>query len=132
MQEHAELAAPDGSREGRARGRRIAQLLSETFAGGDRDAWIEKLRRADVVCAPVQDYPALARDPQVAANELIVELEHPTAGLIKQVGVAVKLGRTPGAPRSTAPEHGQHTEEVLLASGYTWDDIHALREKGAI
>jgi CoA:oxalate CoA-transferase len=127
-----DLAAPDGSQEGRARGRRMVELLAETFASDARDAWLAKLRSADVVCAPVQDYPALEHDPQVEANELIVELEHPQVGPVRQVGIPVKLGRTPGAARSTAPEHGQHTEEVLLAAGYSWDDIGRLREQGVL
>ena len=132
LAEFADLAPPDGSEAGRARGRRIVELLSETFASDGRDVWLEKLRRADVVCAPLQDYPALVRDPQVLANELIVELEHPRVGPVRQVGLPVKLGRTPGGPRSTAPEHGQHTEEVLLAAGYSWDDIGRLREQGVV
>ncbi len=109
-----------------------ADLKTETFAGDERDAWLEKLRSADVVCAPVQDYPALEHDPQVEANELIIELEHPQVGPVRQVGIPVKLGRTPGAARSTAPEHGQHTEEVLIAAGYSWDDIGRLREQGVL
>ncbi len=132
LEEYANLLPPDGSEEGKARGRQMVELLTETFAGDERDAWLEKLRRADVVCAAVQDYPAVARDPQVEANELIVELEHPQFGSVRQVGLPVKLSRTPGAARSTAPEHGQHTEEVLLAAGYSWDDIGDLRKQGVI
>jgi formyl-CoA transferase len=84
------------------------------------------------VCAPVQHYPEVAEDPQVTANELILELDHPQFGRVRQVGIPVKLSRTPGAARGTAPEHGQHTEEVLLAAGYSWDEIGSLRSKGAI
>jgi crotonobetainyl-CoA:carnitine CoA-transferase CaiB-like acyl-CoA transferase len=110
----------------------LTRCLSEAFARRDRDTWLERLRAEDVICAPVQSYPELARDPQVAANELLVELEHPQAGRVRQVGVPIKLARTPGAARTTAPEHGQHTEEILLASGYGWDDLAALRAAGAI
>jgi crotonobetainyl-CoA:carnitine CoA-transferase CaiB-like acyl-CoA transferase len=115
-----------------ARARGLVQLLVDAFAADDRDSWLEKLRAEDIVCAPVQDYADVERDPQVLANDLIVELEHPQFGRFRQVGIPVKLSATPGAVTTTAPEHGQHTEEVLLASGYTWDDIRALRGKGAI
>jgi len=128
----ADLAAPDPSKEGIARGRELVQLLADTFAGADRDTWLTRLRSERIVCAPVQRYPEVALDPQVAANELITELEHPQFGRVRQVGTPVKLSRTPGAARSTAPEHGQHTEEVLLAAGYSWHEIAALRAKGAI
>ena len=43
----------------------------------------------------------------------------------------MNLSRTPGSVRQLAPELGQHTEEVLLEAGYSWDDISALREQGA-
>ena len=132
LDEHAHLAAPDGSEQGRARGSEMATLLRGAFATDDRDAWLAKLRGEEVVCAPVQSYPEVACDPQVEANELVVELEHPQVGTVRQVGVPVKLSRTPGAPRSTAPEHGQHTEEVLLAAGYSWDEITQLRARGAL
>jgi crotonobetainyl-CoA:carnitine CoA-transferase CaiB-like acyl-CoA transferase len=111
---------------------RVTRLLCETFATRERDAWLARLRAQDVICAPVQDYAELARDPQVLANELVVELEHPSAGPVRQVGVPIKLSRTPGSARVTAPEHGQHTEEILLASGYGWDEIAGLRAEKVI
>jgi crotonobetainyl-CoA:carnitine CoA-transferase CaiB-like acyl-CoA transferase len=123
-----ELGDPPGSDDPE----RMARLLAATFATRARDEWLERLRAEDVVCAPVQSYAELARDPQVAANDLVVELEHPHAGRIRQVGLPIKLGATPGAARSTAPEHGQHTEEVLLASGYGWDELASLRAEGVI
>ncbi len=128
----ADYAPPDASKDGVERGRELVQLLVDTFASGDRDAWLERLRSEGVVCAPVQGYPEVVEDPQVAANDLIIELDHPQFGRVRQVGIPVKLSRTPGAARSTAPEHGQHTEEVLRAAGYSWDEIGTLRAKGAI
>jgi crotonobetainyl-CoA:carnitine CoA-transferase CaiB-like acyl-CoA transferase len=44
----------------------------------------------------------------------------------------VRLSETPGSVRLPAPEHGQHTEEILLELGYDWDRIAALREAGVI
>ncbi len=128
----ADQTLPDESQQGAARGRELVQRLVDAFAGADRDTWLEKLRSEGIVCAPVQHYPEVVEDPQVAANELIVELDHPHFGRVRQVGIPVKLSKTPGAARSTAPEHGQHTEEVLLGAGYSWDEIASLRAKGAI
>ena len=48
------------------------------------------------------------------------------------VATPVRLSKTPVALRSAAPELGQHTEEVLLAAGYSWEEIEALRSEGAI
>jgi formyl-CoA transferase len=111
---------------------RVTRLLTDTFATRPRDVWLARLRAEDAICAPVQSYPELARDPQVVANELVVELEHPGAGPIRQVGLPIKLARTPGRVGATAPEHGQHTEEVLLASGCSWEELAELRAEKVI
>jgi formyl-CoA transferase len=48
------------------------------------------------------------------------------------VATPVQLSRTPARIRGLAPELGQHTEEVLIEAGYTWEEIDALRSEGAI
>ena len=59
-------------------------------------------------------------------------VEHPAAGELPIVGFPWKFSATPAEPGAAAPELGQHTEEILLDAGYSWDDIAALRESGAI
>lgn len=95
-------------------------------------AWITRLRAEDVPCAPVNDYFALAAEPQVAANGYLTTVDHPVQGPIRTVGVPIHLSGTPAAPVRPSPELGQHTEEVLLALGHTWEDIEALRTAGVI
>jgi crotonobetainyl-CoA:carnitine CoA-transferase CaiB-like acyl-CoA transferase len=63
---------------------------------------------------------------------MIVSFEHPGYGPLRMVNVAVNLHDTPGGIRRPAPEFGQHTEEVLLEYGYSWEEIEGLREAGAI
>jgi crotonobetainyl-CoA:carnitine CoA-transferase CaiB-like acyl-CoA transferase len=48
------------------------------------------------------------------------------------VASPVKFRETPASIKTSAPQLGQHTEEVLLGLGYTWDDITKLKEIGAI
>jgi crotonobetainyl-CoA:carnitine CoA-transferase CaiB-like acyl-CoA transferase len=85
-----------------------------------------------MICAPAQDYDALMEDPQALDNEYLVNVDHPIAGPMKVVGQPWRFSETPVAIAPAAPELGQHTEEVLLDLGYTWDDITALRDKKAI
>ena len=132
LDELAGEVEPGQSASGQKRGRELVALVQERFESAARDHWLPRLRDEDVVFSPVQGYPELQQDPQVAANDYIVELDHPQVGPLKQVGIAVKMSATPGAVRSTAPEYGQHTEEVLLAAGFTWDEIVALRDGGVI
>ena len=72
-------------------------------------------------------------DPQVVANDYVVEFEHPQFGPTKMMGLPVALSETPGRLRAPAPELGQHTEEILLdVLGYDWDRISALRDRQVI
>jgi crotonobetainyl-CoA:carnitine CoA-transferase CaiB-like acyl-CoA transferase len=68
----------------------------------------------------------------VEANDMIATMDHPAHGPLKIVAPPVSLGLTPGTIRTPAPEYGQHTEEVLLESGYTWEDISRLRDQRAV
>jgi formyl-CoA transferase/CoA:oxalate CoA-transferase len=63
---------------------------------------------------------------------MIVDLQHPTLGTVREVGIAIKLSETPGTIRSAAPSSGQHTDAVLKDLGYGSSDIDALRTKGVI
>ena len=79
----------------------------------------------------MNDYATLAEDPQVLANGYITEVDPGTGEPpLRMVGLPVIFGKTPGKIRSLAPEFGQHTEEVLLETGFGWDEIAALRECG--
>jgi crotonobetainyl-CoA:carnitine CoA-transferase CaiB-like acyl-CoA transferase len=87
----------------------------------------------DVICTPVQSINDLTNDPQVLANDYIVECHHDVLGPVKVVGLPIRLSETPGEINCTAPELGQHTEEILLdVGGYTWEEIARLREEEVI
>lgn len=94
--------------------------------------WCERLAAEGQRFAPVRDHAAVVADPQTAANDYIVDVEHPSWGPMKVLGCPVAMSRTPTRWGVEAPELGQHTEEVLLEVGYTWDDIDKLREDGAL
>jgi formyl-CoA transferase len=63
---------------------------------------------------------------------MLMTLEDPTHGELRFVAPPVNLSATPGRIRAPAPEFGQHTEEVLLEAGFSWEEIGALREAGVI
>jgi crotonobetainyl-CoA:carnitine CoA-transferase CaiB-like acyl-CoA transferase len=110
----------------------LIAIFDEAFATRSADEWVRALNERGVFCARVQDYEEIARDPQVLANGYIVDVPREDGPPVRMVSTPVQLSKTPARIRSMAPELGQHTEEVLLEAGYTWEEIDALRTAGAI
>ena len=110
----------------------LTPIMEETFRARGTSHWVEELERAGVPCGPIYDIEQVYADPQVRSRDMAVALEHPKAGAIRNIGVAVKLSDTPGAVRTPAPTLGQHTDEALGEFGYGGDEIAALRECGAV
>ncbi len=107
-------------------------LLDDKFLAKTTVEWIALLEQHDMICAPVFNYDEVIEDAQALANEYVQTVEHPTNGPTPIVGFPWRFSETPARAAPAAPELGQHTEEVLLSLGYTWDDIARLRNSGAI
>jgi len=110
----------------------LISILDRKFATWDRDDLGKRYDECGILWAPVQDLKEVVKDPQAIANGFVVEVDHPTHGPFMNVASPVQLSKTPASIRTTAPELGQHTEEVLLEMGYTWEDIAGFQEAGAI
>jgi crotonobetainyl-CoA:carnitine CoA-transferase CaiB-like acyl-CoA transferase len=93
--------------------------------------WITVLEAEGVPCGPINSIADMAADPQAAARDMVVELEHPTAGQTRALGLPIKLSATPGKVHRPAPLLGQHTREVLAQYGFEMQEIEALIENGA-
>jgi crotonobetainyl-CoA:carnitine CoA-transferase CaiB-like acyl-CoA transferase len=63
---------------------------------------------------------------------MLVEIDHPRAGKIKQIGLPLKFSATPGEVYNPAPEIGEHTEEILKKLGYPEEKVKELRKEGVI
>lgn len=111
----------------------LIKLLDEVFASKTYEEWDGILSSAgDFIYAPVQQLMELWDDPQVQANKYIVETDHPTLGKVKLANHPIQYSETPSSIRRVAPEIGEHTEEILLEVGYSWDDISNLQDKNVI
>ncbi len=107
-------------------------VLDEVFLKKTNAEWMDLLKAADCICGPVATYDELLDDPQVRANEYIVEVDHPTQGRLPVVGAPWRFSETPTEIAAAAPELGQHSEDILQELGYTWEQIAELREQGAL
>jgi formyl-CoA transferase/CoA:oxalate CoA-transferase len=110
----------------------LRPLLIEKFRLMTRDNCISTLLAAGVPCGSVRDVPEVMSDPQLAARDMIVSMNHPTAGTIRQLGVPPKLSGTPGGIRTPPPRLGEHTDAILRELGFDEDRIRSLRAAGAL
>ena len=110
----------------KARESELAALLEETFLKETTDHWLEKLEQAGVVAGPIYNMEQVYQDPQVLAREMLVDIEDPDIGTIRNIGLPVKLSVTPGKIRRRAPFLGEHTTEVLLEHGFSDDEVAEL------
>jgi crotonobetainyl-CoA:carnitine CoA-transferase CaiB-like acyl-CoA transferase len=131
---HPELAADPRFADMEARrsnSRACVEMLDAIFAGRDFDDWRRALAGFAGEWAPVQTPAEVHEDPQVLANGYIAEAEMGNGVSLPLVTSPVQFDEQPGRP-SRAPEHGEHTEAVLLEMGLTWEEIGGLKDQGVI
>jgi len=105
--------------------------LEPTLATRTADAWIEALLAAGVPAAPILGYDEALVSEQAQARNMVMEMEHPVEGTIRQLGFPVKLHGTPQQLRRPPPLLGQHTEEIMREAGCDAAAIERLRAAGA-
>lgn len=111
---------------------RLLKTLDGLFATGPRDKWVEALRAADVVAAPINTLLEASNDPDVLANGYVTEVEYPKHGKkLKVHGSPWQFSETP-ARIGIAPELGEHNDAVLAEIGYSPAEIQGLRERKVI
>jgi formyl-CoA transferase len=110
----------------------LIAIFDEVFAARDRDEWEPRFVEHDLVWGPVKTPLEVTRDPCVLENSYITEYDQVSAGTVGGITCPIQLGRNPMRPPSSAPECGQHTEDVLRELGYGPEAIEDLRASGVI
>lgn len=110
----------------------LTEILSLQFKLKTSKEWLIHLNESGIPAGPIQNMKEVFEDPQVAARNMVYEVNHPTIGDIKLVGSPLKLSRTPVQVRSHPPLAGEHSNEVLLELGYTNEMIEELKELNII
>lgn len=110
----------------------LAEDLERTFSRESTRHWMEVLQKGKVPSGPIYDLAQAYADPQVQARQMFVEMDDPDLGIIKNIGIPIKLSLTPGRIRRRAPGLGEHTREVLLGASYSADEVTRLAEAGVV
>jgi CoA:oxalate CoA-transferase len=111
---------------------RINAIVGGKLAAHTTAHWVEVLNAAGVPCGPVYGVADVFRDPQIAAQEMVLEVPHPGRGIVRMLGFPMKLADTPCRVLRPAPELGEHTDEVLAELGYTEAAQATLRVAGVV
>ena len=106
--------------------------IERMFLERTRDEWSEFASRHDCCLEPVLDLDEALDSELARAREMVVELDQPGTSGVKQLGVPVKMSRTPGGLRAPGPVLGEHTHEALAAAGYSDAEIAELEGAGAV
>jgi len=110
----------------------LIAALDDIIAGKTAVQWEAIAQEFDLVLGRIQTPLEVASDQQAWENGFFTELEYAPGVRFKAINSPVKFSQTPAAIRSLAPELGQHTEEILLDLGYSWDDLAGLKKEGVI
>jgi crotonobetainyl-CoA:carnitine CoA-transferase CaiB-like acyl-CoA transferase len=110
----------------------LRPILAARFATGPANVWLERLVAAQIPCGPIQGVLEALESDQARAREMLVEVDHPLLGTLRQVGVPFKLAATPATVRSAPPLLGEHSDEILAEIGYDKTTIDRLRADGVI
>ena len=95
----------------------LQAMIEERLRTDARDAWIERLNAAGVPCGRVQDLAEVFADPQIVAQDMRIEVDHPGHGPVAMLGFPIKLDRTPCRVRHATPNLGEHTRVILDGIG---------------
>jgi len=112
--------------------RQLNAAIADATRRQSTEHWIDVLGNLGILCGPINSIDETFADPQVEHLGIQTAVQHPELGTINLVRNAVNLSRTPHRISSTAPNHGQHTDEVLGQAGLDPDRIALLRQQGTI
>lgn len=107
------------------------QALAGIFASATLEEWRSRLATLAAPWEAVADSAEVSVDPQAVANGYITEVDHPSGEVLRVVRGPVTFDGVP-PPLGVAPEFGQHTEDVLLGLGHSWEEISQLKASGCI
>lgn len=110
----------------------LVALLDKILASRTWIEWEKVFRANDLIVSGNQTIAEILKDEQATVNNFFTDIQHPVAGKARLLNSPVQFIDTPAKITGAAPQLGANTEEVLLAAGYTWEDLDKLKEEGVV
>ena len=110
----------------------LIAAITERLAVRSAAEWETRFEAADVPCTRIRSIPEMLEDAQARANGTLATATHPAFGLVRFLGVPVRLSETPGTPPGPPPGVGEHADAILVEAGYTPEEVARLRTVGVI
>ncbi len=110
----------------------LREIIEKQLSARTSAEWVEILNQKGIPCGMINTIDEVFRDEQVLHQQMLMEVEHTTAGKIKLIGFPVKLERTPAHISLPPPVLGQHTREILQKLNYSDEEINDLKKRGII
>ena len=106
----------------------LVEILDQAFAASPLAEWGDRLDKQHIAWGAVTRPDEVIQDPQMEANDYLVEVDHPLYGRLRETAIPFQFDDVALAPRKASPEFGGSTEEVLEELGYTWEEIVLLKD----
>lgn len=109
---------------------RINAIVGGKLAAATTAHWVEVLNIAGVPCGRVNSVAEVFQDPQILAQDMVMDIDQPGHGVVRMLGFPIKLSATPCRVQRPAPGLGEHSDEILTELGYTTADLETWRRDG--
>jgi crotonobetainyl-CoA:carnitine CoA-transferase CaiB-like acyl-CoA transferase len=111
---------------------RVIEEIQDLFETKTQEEWVDFFKKVDACCEPILTFEEVFQHPQVLHRRMVMEVEHPVEGNIRQLGNPIKSSQFPFEIRTPSPGWGEHTVEVMKAIGFSEEEIIHFKEVKAI
>ncbi|MBK9708213.1 MAG: CoA transferase [Acidobacteria bacterium] len=108
----------------------VVALLDDALAGKNMSEWAVLFHEQGVIWGPIPTMDHVAKDDQMKANGVYVELDHPELGKIETVSSPLNVQGVTKQTPAMAPEIGEHSHEILISLGYDEVEIERMKKRG--
>lgn len=110
----------------------LVPLLQAIFLNRPTAEWLKLMIATDIPAGAINTLDRVFSDPHTLALEIVKEIEHPTAGILKVVGSPIHMSETPPTIKYAPPLLGQHTAQILAELGYSPLQMEELKNEGIL